>query len=359
MKPSIIILALGLATAIGSGGFFGFSLLTDGSEELSGGSIITPNRQKVKSTVLATGAIRPRVGAEVRVGSQMSGIVEQLNVTVGSRIEEGDIIAVIDSRALQARLNQSLAQVKVLEQEVASVTAQLYRAQKLDTRGIVAKSDVEDLTLERAEAEARLEKAERDADVVKADLAYAEIRAPISGTIASVSTQEGETVAASFATPTFVTIVNNDALELIALVDETDIGDVGPGNPVRFTVESYPTTEFEGTVTQIAPTGTIISGVVNFEVMIDVTPPFTQLRPDMTANVSIETAERDALVIPNGAIQRDGFDRFVQIRRDGELIKRSVKLGTRTALGTEIRQGISERDEILLPAAAGDNSTGS
>ena len=90
-------------------------------------------------------------------------------------------------------------------------------------------------------------------------------------------------MAASFNTPTFATIIEDGALELVALVDETDIGNVAVGNPVTFTVEAYPAREFTGRVERIAPKGTIISGVVNFEVMISIESPLDELKPDMTS----------------------------------------------------------------------------
>ena len=286
----------------------------------------------------------------------MSGIVEELNVTVGSKIERGDVIARIDSRALEARRDQALAQVSILEQEIRRAEVELERAQQLDVQNLVARTDVEDRTLDLEDVRARLEKARRDVAVVETDLSYAVIRAPISGTIASVTTQKGETVATSFATPTFVTIIEDGASELVALVDETDIGTVDAGNPVLFTVEAYPAMEFEGEVVQIAPKGTLISGVVNFEVMIDINSPASALKPDMTANVSIRTAEREALVLPSAAIQRDGFERFVHVKKDGELIKRTVSVGTRDAGVTELRQGIGPDDRVAIvpEASAGE-----
>src|SRR5690606_9352404 len=250
---------------------------------------------------------RLRVGAEVRIGSQLSGIVEQLNVEVGSRIRKGDVIAKIDSRGIEARLAQARAQIGVIETEVRRAEVELERSRKLDEEKLVARSDVEDRQLALDEAWARLVKARRDADVVQTELGYAVLRAPISGTVAAVSTQEGETVAAAFTTPTFATIIEDNALELIAMVDETDIGNVAVGNGVTFTVEAYPTEEFTGRVERIAPKGTIISGVVNFEVMISIDQSGDGdrtglLRPDMTANVSLRTAEREALVVPSEAI---------------------------------------------------------
>jgi RND family efflux transporter MFP subunit len=304
--------------------------------------------RSIASTILATGIIRLRVGAEVRIGSQLSGIVEELNVVVGSKVKQGDVIAKIDSRSLRARLDQANAQVRVLQQEVKRAEIELERARQLDVKDLAPANDVEDRMLDLADAQARLAKAQRDAAVVASDLEYATIYAPITGTVASVSTQKGETVAASFETPTFATIIAEEALELVAMVDETDIGTVEAGNPVYFTVEAFPAREFEGTVKQIAPKGTIISGVVNFEVMIEIDSPVDVLKPDMTANVSVRTAEREALVLPTRAVQRDGFDQYVFVEENGELVRRSVSVGTREAGFTEIRQGLNKSDKVAL-----------
>jgi RND family efflux transporter MFP subunit len=309
---------------------------------------VTVETRPIAATVLATGIIRLRVGAEVRVGSQLSGIVDELNVVVGSKIKEGEVIARIDSRSLQARLDQATAQIKVLEQEVRRAEAQLERARKLDSKKLAPANDLEDRTFDLADVEARLEKARRDAAVVSSDLQYAVIRSPITGTVASVSTQKGETVAASFNTPTFATIIAENALELVAMVDETDIGTVEPGNNVYFSIEAYPAIEFEGIVRQIAPKGSIISGVVNFEVMIDIKSPVDVLKPDMTANVSIRTAERQALVVPSEALQRDGFEQFVYIEENGKLLRRDIGAGTRESGFTEIRQGLVDGEKVAI-----------
>jgi len=230
-------------------------------------------------------------------------------------------------------------------------------------RKLVAMKEVEDDALAVDDAQAKLEKARRDADVVATDLAYTVIRAPIAGTIASVSTQEGETVAASFTAPTFVTIIGDHALQLIAMVDETDIGAVQPRNAVSFTVESFPAREFSGTVESIAPKGTIISGVVNYEVLIRIDSPLEVLKPDMTANVSIRTAERDALVLPSEAVQHEGTDRYVYVASGNDIVKRPVQVGTREGGVVEIRRGVAPEERILLgpppgPAGSGNGEAG-
>lgn len=345
----------GIVAALIAGGVYWGSNVKTNNVVAGETTYAVAERRTIASTVLATGVVRLRVGAEVRVGSQLSGIVKELNVTVGSKIETGDVIARIDSRSLEARLAQSEAQVSVLEQQVERAKVELARAQRLDVKKLVARTEVEDRTLDLADARARLEKSRRDAEVVATDLGYAAIRAPIAGTIASVTTQKGETVAAAFASPTFVTIIADDALQVVAMVDETDIGTVEEGNSVMFTVESYPATDFSGTVTQIAPKGVIVSGVVNFEVMIEIDSDAAVLKPDMTANVSVRTAERDAIVLPSGAVLRDGFARYVFVDDGDALVRRPVTVGTRDTGFTEIRQGVAAGDRVAIvpqPGAA-------
>ncbi len=360
MKSGFLVAGLLAALGVAGGAWWSWERLAGTDEAVAGRVWATPERRTIAASVLATGVVRLRVGAEVRVGAQLSGIVEKLNVEVGSRVREGDVIAEIDARGLRARLAQAQAQIAVDEQDVRRAGVELERARRLDAKKLVAESQVEDAEIALAQAQARLEKARRDAGVVETELAYAVIRSPITGTVASVSTQEGETVAASFTTPTFATVIEDGALELIAMVDETDIGNVAIGNPVGFTVEAYPAEEFAGKVVRIAPKGTIISGVVNFEVMIAITSPVTLLKPDMTANVSVRTAEREALVVPNAAVQREGGERYVWIGKGDALTRRVVEVGTRDASFTEIRQGLGPTERVLVapqpqPAEAGSS----
>lgn len=315
----------------------------------SGGHFVAPRSQRIAATVLATGVIRLRSGAEVRVGSQVSGIVQKLNVTVGSHIERGQLIASIDDRPIRARLAQAEAQVKVVQQDLRRAQSEAARLQQLAERQLAARRDVENGELDVSAATARLEKAQRDAAVIRTELQYTQIHAPISGTVASVSTQEGETVAAAFAAPTFVTIIADNALQLVAMVDETDIGGVQVGNPAVFTVEAFPAEEFTGKVERIAPKGTLVSGVVNFEVTLSIGGRIELLRPDMTANVTLQTAERAALLVPDAAVQRAGGERFISVRRGGATQRRDVTLGARNAGYTEIRRGLEPGDEVFVP----------
>ena len=311
-------------------------------------STVSPEMREIDSTVTTSGTVRLRTGAQVRVGSQVSGIVRKLNVTVGSHIQKGDIIAEIDPRPLQARVEQARTQAAMDEVGVGKAQRDLNRGQQLFKEGVLPAQQKEDLEWQMKSAQAKLEKSKSDLAASEIDLSYAVIRAPISGTVASVSTQEGETVAASFAAPTFVTIIEDNALELVAMVDETDIANVRPGDTVVFTVEAYPSREMPAIVKRIDPVATIISGVVNYPVMAVIQKDGRLLKPDMTANITIKTAERKALVVPNGVIQRDGEERFVFLIRDRKQEKRIVTVGTRDGGFTEVKKGLSASDQVVL-----------
>lgn len=310
--------------------------------------LVRPERRTVATSVNATGTVRLRVGSEVRVGSQLSGIVRELNVTVGSHVKAGDVIAQIDDTPIQARLAQAEAQAQLDEASMRRAAVNTERAQQLGAQGLIPVQQVEDLQLALAEAKAKLEKSLRDRDLVKVDLGYVRIHAPISGTVASVSTQEGETVAASFTAPTFVTIIGDNALQLVAMVDETDIASVRRGNQVVFLVDSYPSQEFTGIVESVAPKATIVSGVVNYEVTIRITKDADLLKPDMTANVTIRTAQHEALFVPAEAVRREGDQSFVVVLGGSAAEKKPVAVGGKDGGNVEIKRGITDNDQLMI-----------
>ncbi|HTQ59241.1 MAG TPA: efflux RND transporter periplasmic adaptor subunit [Candidatus Solibacter sp.] len=345
-------LALGLLVVIG-GSVAAFLLRRQPREENSfvAASKVSPEMREIDSTVTTSGTVRLRTGAEVRVGSQVSGIVRKLNVTVGSHIQKGEIIAEIDPRPLEARVDQARAQARMDEVGVAKAQRDLNRGRQLFADGVLPAQQEEDLEWQMKSAQAKLEKSKSDLAAAEIDLSYAVIRAPITGTVASVSTQEGETVAASFAAPTFVTIIEDNALELVAMVDETDIANVRAGDGVVFTVEAYPSREMRAIVKRIDPVATIISGVVNYPVKAAIESDERILKPDMTANITIKTAERRVLVLPNEAIQMDGEERFVLVMKDGTEVKRTVMVGTREGGLTEIKRGLAAGEQVVVVRA--------
>jgi RND family efflux transporter MFP subunit len=328
-------------------------LWRDKPEPLSSthGPDVTPQRRTVSTSVTTSGTVRLRSGASVRVGSQVSGVVKTLNVTVGSRIRRGEVIAEIDPRVLEARVAQAEAQVAVDEIALEKSQRDLTRQQRLAELKLVPEQQMEDLAWQVKSARARLSKSESDLAAARVDLSYTIVRAPISGTVASVSTQEGETVAASLNAPTFVTIIEDGALELMAMVDETDIGDVRPGDPMRFTVEAYPARELSATVRRIDPTASIVSGVVNYPVVGALQGDSEDLRPDMTANITIITGQRDAFFIPASAVGRDADRSFVFLapqQRQAAALKRPVRLGVRQGALVEVLSGLGPLDRIIV-----------
>jgi RND family efflux transporter MFP subunit len=310
---------------------------------------VMPESRNITSNVDATGTVKLKTGAEVRVGAQLSGIVQRLNVTVGSHVNQGDVIAEIDSRPVTAKIDQASTQLAQAEVSAVKANADFGRSQKLFEAGIIPAQQFDDSKSALNAANASVAAAQSVVSTSQVDLAYVNIRAPITGTVASIATQQGETVAASFATPTFVTIIQEAALEVIAMVDEADIGSVRRGEKVAFTTETYPDHEFQGTVTRIAPVATVISGVVNYEVAISVERDVALLRPDMTANVNIRTSEHRAILIPSKCVHKDGGGSFIYVQGPGGgVVKRSVSVASRMADETEITYGLKVDEKVEL-----------
>jgi len=304
-------------------------------------------------TVIATGVIRPMVGAEVNVGSRISGTVVNLPVEVGDRVEVNQLLAELDRSALEAAADQVRADVALAKPRVALAESILKRRQRLAGQGLASEEALDtalrDLAVEKAmleASEARL----RSAEIV---LDYTQIKAPINGVVAEVTTREGETVAADFSAPTFVTILDLDRLEVLAYVDETDIGRVELGQAASFTVDTYPDMEFRAIVNAIQPRAVLQNTVVNYVVRLDFEPVDAYiLRPEMTAHVQLVVAEREAaLIAPRSALLRRDGRQFVMLQRADEWIETDVRIGWRSESTVEILAGVSQGDVIELNPA--------
>jgi macrolide-specific efflux system membrane fusion protein len=307
-------------------------------------------RRDISSSVLATGIIKPMVGADVRVGSRISGVVHRLHVGIGDHVTEGQLLAELDAVELQARLDQAEAALNMARAELEFEELELSRKRGLSERKMIADEELEAAEKSHRVAQLKIREAEANVEYASTQLAYARIHAPISGVVASVSTQEGETVAASFSTPTFVTIIDLDRLELWAYVDETDIGRVVEGQRAVFTVDTYPETEFEGEVLSIYPNAVIQNTVVNYVTIVRIGDRKGRiLRPEMTANVTIllDTRE-DVLTVPRGAIRRDRGKYLVHVEQDGRIEERVVEVGWRDDAYTEILSGVTEGETVLI-----------
>lgn len=312
--------------------------------------LATVTRRDISSSVIATGIIKPMVGAEVRVGSRISGVVQRLHASIGDHVTKGQLLAELDGVELQAKLDQAEAAMKMAQAELDFAEIELRRKRGLSEKEMIADDELEATEKSHQLAQLRIRETKANVQYAKTQLGYTRIHAPVSGVVASVSTQEGETVAASFSTPTFVTIIDLDRLELRAYVDETDIGRVVEGQKAVFTVDTYPDTEFEGEVLSIYPNAVIQNTVVNYVTIVRIGDRQGKiLRPEMTANVTIflETHE-NVLTVPRGAIRRDQGEYQVRVEENGQIEERIVSVGWRDDSYTEILSGLTEGETVLI-----------
>lgn len=322
---------------------------TDEKSEIYKTAVVT--RRDIGSSVIATGIIKPMVGAEVRVGSRVSGLVKSLHANVGDYVKKGQIIAELEPSELEAKYNQSLAALQNAKANFEYAMLDLERQRSLLKQNFISQNqfDLAEKTFEINKAQ--LEQAQANLDYSKVQLEYTKITAPISGIVASVSTQEGETVAASFAAPTFVTIIDLDRLEVWAYVDETDIGRINENQSATFTVDTYSNTDFEGTVTAIYPKAVIQDNVVNYVATLKITG-FKEkiLRPEMTVTVTIFLEKKEnVLTVPNKAIKRDQGKTVVTVLdNNGNMDQRIVKTGYSSNGYVEILEGVREGEKVVI-----------
>jgi len=214
----------------------------------------------------------------------------------------------------------------------------------------VADSDLDAAARDRQVAEARVARERAAVEAARIQLGYTEIRAPMGGVIAQIATREGETVAASFSAPEFVTIVDLDRLEVQAYVDETDIGRVFAGQTAAFSVDTYPDAEFPARVVDVDPKAALQNGVVNYIVRLAFDPPEEGiLRPEMTAHVRLKVDRRvGVLTVPRRAVRRDEGRQLVTVRRGGAWVDQEIESGWRTDRRVEILRGLNEGDNVRL-----------
>ena len=320
------------------------------AEDAEGVEVVRVTRRDIGSFVKAAGVIKPMVGAEVRVGSIASGVVSRLCVRIGDRVEKGALLAEVDSRELIARRDAAQAAVKQANANLDYARVDLRRKQELNTAQVIARSE-RDLAQQAYEvAEQQYEQAQANLVDASTQLGYSRIVAPITGTVESVSTQEGETVASSFATPTFVTLLDLSRLEVWAYVDETDIGRIRIRQNAAFTVDTYGDYEFRGLVTAIYPQAQIRENVVDYVSVVRFQSPRDRvLRPEMTTTVKIALEQHpNVLSLPIRAIRRDGKRQFVMLKGDSQVERRWITTGLRDDSYWEIAGGLEENDQVLV-----------
>jgi HlyD family secretion protein len=339
--------------------FLGGALACKKPQAQVAGTMVRVERRTLQSTVTATGTVRPQVGADVKVGPRVSGLLKRLYVKVGDSVKAGQVLAELEHEDLDAAVRDAEAAVAEARARLDLDRAILGRREGLAKDGIVSEEDLDVARKNVAVDEAALNSASSRLASARIIRGYATVSAPISGTVTSISTQEGETVAASFAVPTFVTIVDLSRLQVDAYVDEVDIGRVRVGQKASFTVDAAPAENFEGQVQAVVPQAMVRNNVVNYVVLLSIQKgPKETLRPEMTATISIETGERrEALVVPAGAVLYDAQgSAYVTVMNKGKPQKRTVVCGSASGGEIPIKDGLAEGEEILLPQASGGAS---
>lgn len=283
-------------------------------------------RGEIVSSVTATGTVNPMT--TVLVGTQVSGTIQSKYADFNSPVKKGQLIAQIDPATFEAQVGQAKANLFAANANLEKAQATLIDAKRtmdrnreLFSKGLIARSDVDtaETNYETAKAtvnaaKAQISQTEAALHFAETNLRYTRILSPVDGVVVSRNVDVGQTVAASFQTPTLFTIAQDlTKMQIDTNVDESDIGQVSNGQHVNFTVDAYPDVTFQGTVSQVRIAPITVQNVVTYDVVVKVDNPELKLKPGMTANVSIIVAmKRDILKIPNGAL------RFVPSEAKGE-----------------------------------------
>lgn len=350
MKKKKIILTSAIAAAsIAAVTFIVLSRASTGQSQASFTTAVVEKRD-MGALVQATGIIKPKVGAEVKVGARITGKVERLYANIGDRVKKGQVLVQLEQDDLKARADQAEAAYLEATAALEKAKLDLERDKPLAQQGYISQQNIDVLQNALDTARARQLKAKADLDYAKAQLSYATITAPISGTIAAVMTQQGETVAAGMNAPTFITIIDLGKLEVNAYVDETDVGKIGVGQEAFFTVDTFPDRDFKGRVTAVYPRAVLQENVVNYITLIGIENSEGKLKPDMTANVTITLKKKkDVLAVPGATVVREGGRKYVSLPNgEGKAVRREVKTGWKDGTYIEITSGLKEGDVVVM-----------
>ena len=316
----------------------------------------------LQNSVTATGTIE--AVTSVTVGTQVSGIVNKLYVDYNSQVKKGQVIAELDKTNLLSELNTAKANLASAQSSLNYQAANMERYKTLYKKGLVSADEYENALLTYRQAKEQVASSKENVQRAQTNLGYATITSPIDGTVISKSVEEGQTVAASFNTPELFTIAKDlTNMQVVANVDEADIGGVKEGDRVTFTVDAYPDDTFEGTVKQVRLEATTTNNVVTYEVVISAPNADLKLKPGLTANVTIYTQERSGiLAVANKALrftptkETVGKDmKIVDCKGKNKvwtlngktLTAHPVTIGQTDGINTEITKGLKQGDKIV------------
>jgi len=386
MKKKVIILLIIVIVIIAAGLF----LYLKGNGKDAAFKTEKVSRGEIKSVVTATGTVN--AVTTVSVGSQVSGTIKRLMVDYNSPVKKDQLLAQIDPSTFQAQVDQAMANLwsakaNMEKAAVATLDARrtLQRSKDLFAQNFIARSDLDTAETNALSAEAQQKvsqaqvgQAQAALKIAETNLQYTNILSPVNGTVISRSVDIGQTVAASFQTPTLFSIAQDlTKMQIDTNVDEADIGKILVGQAVSFTVDAYPDTIFTGKVAVVRNAPITVSNVVTYDVVIQVENPQLKLKPGMTANVSITIEiHPDVLRIPNASLRFKPADTIVisEKKRDKQGAKKTkvwilekdkpksvnVTIGLSDGSYTEINAGeLKENQEIITDNLNGkkDNSS--
>ncbi|RPF81494.1 MAG: efflux RND transporter periplasmic adaptor subunit [Verrucomicrobia bacterium TMED71] len=329
MKTKIFILLIILG-AVGYGGYRYFEADDKSDSEIPVYNFAKIERKTIQNMVSSTGTLAAR--ELVEIGSQVSGTIEDVYSDFNDTVEVGQLIALIDPSVLDAQVKSSEADVLRQKANLKKAKLDYERFKPVNEKGFLSGKDFLGYEVSLQTAEASVMSAEASLERIKRSREFAEIRAPISGVIIDRNVEKGQTVATSFNTPRLFIIAEDLGLmEILANVDESDIGQIKTGQEVRFTVAAYPERTFVGQVTEIRLQPQVIQNVVNYTVVVETENPRRVLLPGMTATLDFVVEEVENVVsVPASALSLKMNDEMIakmQKRREEILAQRQAAGG--------------------------------
>ena len=371
-KKKIILIAVSIAVVAGAG-FWLFGSSKAQHKVTYETAVVT--RGEISESITATGTIEPVT--EVEVGTQVSGIIDKIYADYNSVVTKGQLIAEMDRVTLQSEVASQRAAYNGAKAEYEYQQKNYERNRGLHEKQLISDTDYEQSVYNYEKAKSNYESSQASLAKAERNLSYATITSPIDGVVINRAVEEGQTVASGFETPTLFTIAADlTQMQVVADVDEADIGGVEEGQRATFTVDAYPNDVFEGVVTQIrlgdasstSSTSTTTT-VVTYEVVISAPNPDLKLKPRLTANVTIYILDKkDVLSVPNKALRftpekplignndivKDCEGEHKLWTREGTTFTaHPVEVGISNGISTEIISGISEGTKVVTEATIG------
>ena len=315
-------------------------------------------RGSVSRVLEATGIVKAQVGAQVKIGAQATGVLESVPVKVGDRVKRGDLVAEIDARELKARIAEARANLQLAQAKLAYMEKNLPRQRTLVSKRLAAQDSLDEALQDAEVARHTVASSRAKLRTLEVQLSYTRIYSPIDGVVSQVAAQEGETIVSGLSVSNLITVLDPDKLEMWIYVDETDVGRVREGLPVRYTVDSYRDKVFEGVVNRIYPEPEVRDNIVYYRTLVMVTKEqAASLRPEMTTQCKIIVETRDdVLTVPNTALKwvKDRQVCFlVGDDPEAEPVEVTPKLGLVGLETSEVLEGLSEGDtvatQLVLP----------